>query len=445
MVDIASNTGNKQSPASERSLFRRFRLNAISYGYAQVVTLLAQLVLVPFFLKCWGAEHYADWLVLTGIPTILTLLDLGVAQASNSRASMLSGANDARGVCRSLQTALVFTLCVSAIILLLAVTVGQKLNWIDILGLSSFEQKQASTIMLIMSAYLCINLLGGPLDGWFKAIDHTAIGAFLLSNRRVVDILISIVVLVSGGSAVQLATAMLIGQVIILACLIMIVCRLSPWPVLDLTQASWAELRSIWRPAIAYAGFPLAQVITLQGGLQILNQVASPTMVVGFTMARTMMRLIIQLGVVSNNALKPEISRLAGRGEIDQARLFTLRATVWALILSSLAYLCAVIIGPELISWWGHGKVQIERGDLALIGFHTILNVAWFIPAALLIALNRHVSTAWLYGGSSVFSLLLCIGLAQLISPLIAVSILLALPELVVLLFTLRQINHKKF
>lgn len=60
-----------------RSLSRRFRLNVLSYGYTQLVTLAAQLVLVPFFLHAWGTGRYADWLVLTGIPSMLSLLDLG--------------------------------------------------------------------------------------------------------------------------------------------------------------------------------------------------------------------------------------------------------------------------------------------------------------------------------------------------------------------------------
>ena len=71
-----------------RSLSRRFRLNVLSYGYTQLVTLAAQLVLVPFFLHAWGTGRYADWLVLTGIPSMLSLLDLGVAQASATSATL---------------------------------------------------------------------------------------------------------------------------------------------------------------------------------------------------------------------------------------------------------------------------------------------------------------------------------------------------------------------
>ncbi|MDI9728290.1 lipopolysaccharide biosynthesis protein [Stutzerimonas stutzeri] len=437
MSNSKTNTNPRETKSESRSLFSRVRINIISYGYAQVVTLLAQLVLVPFFLKYWGAELYADWLVLTGIPSMLVLLDLGVSQASANRATMLAGAQNPHGVCCSLQTALAFTLLLIASVLLAALIVNQEISWVNILRLSKLEQHQASTIMLIMSAYLCVTLLGGPLDGWFKAIDQTATGAFLLANRRMADIIVSIFVLVMGGDSIDLATAMLACQLTILIILVVIARALSPWPVLGLSHASWNEFRRIWKPATAYAGFPLAQVITLQGGVQILNQVSTPTIVVGFTMARTMMRLIIQLGVILNNALKPEISRLAGRGEIDKAKKITLRASVGTLLLSSIIYISAIIAGPQIIDWWGHGKIQTDSTTLSLVGLHTLLNIAWFIPAALLIATNKHISTAGIYGASSFLAFLLWANFAKSIPPIIGASFLLAAPELAVLVFLL--------
>lgn len=54
MTDTMPEISNSYSKHKDRSLFSRFRLNVFSYGYAQIVTLCAQLVLVPFFLKYWG-------------------------------------------------------------------------------------------------------------------------------------------------------------------------------------------------------------------------------------------------------------------------------------------------------------------------------------------------------------------------------------------------------
>jgi O-antigen/teichoic acid export membrane protein len=143
-----------------RSLSRRFRLNVLSYGYTQLVTLAAQLVLVPFFLHAWGTGRYADWLVLTGIPSMLSLLDLGVAQASATSATLRASQGDVPGARRSVQTALAFTLAVVALVLVFALTLGQWLDWVSLLGLKTLTVEQAGLVVLFMSGYLCTRLLG---------------------------------------------------------------------------------------------------------------------------------------------------------------------------------------------------------------------------------------------------------------------------------------------
>jgi O-antigen/teichoic acid export membrane protein len=147
------------------------------------------------------------------------------------------------------------------------------------------------------------------------------------------------------------------------------------------------------------------------------------------------MRLIIQLGVVSNNALKPEISRMVGRGEALSARRFTSIASMVVLALCCVAYAVAVALGPRIVLWWGDGKVVVGHAELAMIGVHALLNVAWFTPAAYLIATNRHTSTAVIYAIASGAALLIWGVLSSSMSPIAGASLLLAVPELAVAIF----------
>lgn len=423
-------TDNLKKNQSKKTLSKRLRLNTLSYGYTQIVTIAAQLLLVPFFLKYWGTDRYADWLVLTGIPTLLALLDMGVSQASANKATALAGGGDKNGARQSMQTALAFSLSICLSILLISLIVAPLVNWNSLLNLKTLTTKDSATIIILMSIYLCTSILGGPLDGWYRTIDRTATGAFLLANRRMIDILVSIIVLTFDGSPINLATALLSTQTLALLGLSFVAHKLSPWPVLGLKNASFEELKLIYKPALAYASFPLAQLVTLQGGLQILNQVAPPQFVVGYVMARTLMRMIIQLGVVINNALKPEISRQAGKGDLQETRKLTNKITRWVLLVCIFAYAILVYIGPYFIDLWGHDKVQVGRLELFLIGMHTIVNVAWFIPAAILIATNKHARLAGIYSTSSILSLGFWIACSNSIDPIAGAAMILTVPEL---------------
>lgn len=416
-----------------RSLRQRFHLNLLGYGYAQVMTLAVQLIQVPFFLGYWGTDRYADWLVLTGVPAMLVLLDFGIAQVLASRATIEGAGGDWDRARSSLQTAFLFTLALCAVLLILALSAGMGVQWQTLLGLETMGEGDARLVVLAMTGYLCASLLGGPLDAWLRTIGRAASSAFLLANRRLLDVALTLAVLVMGGGYVALAVTLMIGQCVAVILLCVLAVRWSEHRMFGVKDASWGVFVTTLKPGLAYMGFPLAQIVTLQGGLQVLNQVAPSSVVVAFTMGRTLMRLIIQVGVVANNALKPELSRLAGQGEHFRARKLSSQTGLLSIVVCGLAYVVLVALGPDVIRWWGHHQVTIGHLDLALIGAHALINVIWFVPAASLIAVNRHVQIATAYGVASCAALAVWLWWIDEVTPMWGAALILLVPELIAL------------
>jgi O-antigen/teichoic acid export membrane protein len=282
--------------------------------------------------------------------------------------------------------------------------------------------------------YLCVNLLSGVIGAWFRAADKTAVGAFLLSNRRLLEVVVSIVTLILGGDAIQLAVSLVVWQLVAVAAIAITASSLSSWEVLRIGGATWAEFRTVLKPSAASAAIPIAQVITLQGGLQILNQFGMPHAIVAYSMGRTLMRLIIQAGITTNNALSPEIARLYGAGDAERARRFTLKASGVVVGICVVGYVMLAATGPTLVRVWSHGQIDVSAATLLLIGAHALLNVIWYVPASMLTATNRHVSIGMVYAASSVICAIgwLCMGTR--VSPVIGAAMLLAIPEACVLL-----------
>lgn len=92
-------------------LGKKINSNLLGYSYSQFVTLAAQIVVVPFFLSAWGVQQYGEWLVITGALMLLTLMELGVAQASSTQATLAAGAGNRVEVRVSLDTAMTFSVC----------------------------------------------------------------------------------------------------------------------------------------------------------------------------------------------------------------------------------------------------------------------------------------------------------------------------------------------
>ena len=396
------------------------------------MTLVTQLIQIPFFLKYWGKESYGDWIVLTGLPMMLVLLDLGVAQASANRATVWAGANKWVEVRCSLQTSFAFTYLLGMLIVALSIFLNQYVAWSELLKLSTIAEADSGRVIFYMCIYLSLSLVGGPIDAWFRVIDKAPLGAFLISNRRLIDVGVSIILLIIGATMVQIAISLAITTLISTIALIFIAKHYSSLPLFGIKNASWNEFRSILKPSLAYASIPLSQTMTLQGSVQILNQLAGAPVVVSYVMARTLMRLIIQFGVVANNALKPEISRMAGQDKMKSAYEFTLKISKILIFLSICAYIAIVFCGSWIVQMWSGGVVNIDKYNLAAIGMHAVLNLSWFVPAALLIAINRNNSISVAYVLTSAGALILWIFYPAVFAPVIAASFLMAFPELVV-------------
>jgi len=412
------------------SLWRRFSNNFLSYGYSQVVTLAVQFFTVPFFLNYWDKERYAEWLLLSGVPIMLGLLDFGVTHATASKATLLAAQRDISGVMRSLQTGTVFSICVALLILAIVAIFGSVLDWTKLLKLPSLSHVQAQQVLLLLTAHLGIQLLGGPLNAWFMAMDRAATGYFLLANRRLLDVILTSTVLVVGGNALQLAACLLAGQTVMLTVFITYAQRVSPWPVLGFQNSSKDEFRSILRPAIGHVSITVGNVITLQGGLQILNQIAPASVVVLYSVTRTLMRLLLQIGVVANHALRPELSRLLGAGQKMNAKAFAKRITIISLSIILITYAMLICIGPSFINWWSSNKVMASYGELALMGIHALINAAWFIPTSYAMAENQHTKAAMIYLAGSMVGLGYWMLNLNTANPLIIAAISLSIPEI---------------
>ncbi|OYT97740.1 MAG: hypothetical protein CFE49_00325 [Pseudomonas sp. PGPPP3] len=420
---------------SVRELKAKFGLNLLGYGYAQLVTIAVQLLLVPFFLSCWGADLYAEWLVLTSLPLLLVLADFGVSQVSASKATIAAGSENWAYVRVILQTAFVFSFFICLSLFLVCLILVGFFDFSGVLKLDVINNADAAIVFLLMMGCVCVNILCASIDAWYRAIDRTSLGAFLLANRRVVDIAVSIFVLMSARSPVCMAYLLFCGQILMLFICIFFAVKFSPIKIFGFSDASLNEFKSVVKPALAYMSFPVAQVITLQGGLQMLNQLADAKVVVLYSMSRTLVRLVLQIGVVANHALKPELSRLIGAGQIHTAKAFTARVSLVSMGIAVGAMSMLVFFGPEIIYYWSKGSVGADRVDIFFMGSHAVLHVMWIVPASLMIASNKHNAVAMCYAFVSLAGIFLWYLFSGFILPYFAACMLLLAPEVAALLY----------
>lgn len=422
------------NPKSQHTLLRRFGWNSAAQGYAQLVTVAVQFIQIPLFLHFWGVEKYGEWIVLAGIPLSLAILDLGVTQASASKSAMEAGRqawSDARD---SLAIARIYAVYVGLATVALVFASTLFVDWAQILKLSLVDSSTASVVLVTLALAFALNLQGGFLDAWMRAYNQAALSGFIVASLRVVETLMLAVLLSIGCGFVGASVGILSAAAIVRVVHATVASRRASAELSSLGSAHMAGFRAVVKPASGFIAMSLTQVLTIQGGIQVLNQLATPALVVAFSMTRTLTRLVLNLGMLVNNALRPQFSLMLGAGDRQAAVEFLLR--IWRLttIAGVIAYLGLVLIGPTFLQSWSGGRVVESHWFVAMVGLHAIFGLVWHIPAALEMAENKHVHYALYYAGSAIVSMALWLVLSGLIQPVVGAALLLALPELVMAL-----------
>jgi O-antigen/teichoic acid export membrane protein len=414
-------------------LHRRFLLNAAAYGYGPVVTLVVQLVQVPLFLAFWGVEKYGEWLVLTGVPLTLVLADAGVAQASASKCIMEMGRKSFEEAKNTLRTARAYTTLVALLLAAVGIALAIFVDWPTLLKLSSVSPASASVVLLLVACYVAVTLQGGYLGAWLRASDQTSVHAFIEGSTRLVDLCSLTLALYFGGGFIAAAAALLLSAVFCRITHYLVASRLSSDKLRGPGKATLWQLRAVLKPSAAYIGITLTQTLTVQGGIQILNQISTQQTVVLFNTVRVLARTLVLFGGAVSNALRPELSRLVGEGNETSAMAFSSRVGIATLALGTALYLMMIILGPSVVQAWTHSRVEVSHAIVAIVGFHALCHIAWLIPATLSIATNRHARYAAIYAASAISAGACWIAFWQATPPMFGAAAMLAIPEASVL------------
>src|SRR6266478_3684793 len=78
------------SSAASQRLLRAIGATALY----PIVTAVIQLVSVPIFLRFWGPRLYGEWLLLSTLPSYLSLSDMGFASVAGNDMTMRVAAGD---------------------------------------------------------------------------------------------------------------------------------------------------------------------------------------------------------------------------------------------------------------------------------------------------------------------------------------------------------------
>ena len=378
-------------------------MGANSFGMA--ITISIQLASLPLYLHYWSTSTYGVWLMLSAVPSYLSMADVGMVTAAGNKMTMAMGKGNVTEANRVFQSAQMFMVIVCGSLALLVVPL---VLWAPLPGLNNLDQRVA---LSAMSLSVLFSLFGGLSDALFKSTERYATSSMLSNYVRLGEWLGYMAGLMMVGSFAAVAVAGLAMRLIGIVAGMMLANKGSHGLSWGMYAADRIELRTMVKPAVAFMAFPLANALSFQGVTLLVGALFGPVVVALFNTYRTIARVAVQVTAILSHAVWPEFSRLFGQGDMTAVqRLYRLTALLGAaqsLLLSLVIY----FISPWMLRIWTHGAIEFVPALMLLMLLYAAIGGIWHIPRVLLMATNQHINLAYW----SLASGLLTVGLAWLL------------------------------
>jgi len=371
--------------------------------YNQIATMGVQLALVPLLLHTWGAGRYGTWLLLSAIPTYLTLSDFGFTFIAKNEMVMQVAAGRRNEARRTFQSIFVLLAVATPVLLALAIALVWLCDVSRVLSLGSFPVTEARIVLMLLLGNIILYQFQLLVSAGIRCENRAASESSWAASARVGEGFAIALVALSGGSLVAVALATVANRFLFSIASYAWMRRRTPWLALGTRAADRAEIRRLLHPALGYMLMPFSQALLIQGPVLVLGALAGPVQVVVFSTSRTLARVGTAATNMVNNTVVTEYSARAGLGDgVGFARLFRLHLGISAVAIA--IYSGAILLlDTPLMHIFTHGKVAIVEPFFAIMVGAVAAEMLWTAMFTPISAINRHVAvTHWLLGASVV-------------------------------------------
>lgn len=378
--------------------------------------------------------------MLSALPTYIALAEGGMLTVGANHASVLMSKGDVTGARRQLHTACAFLALVSLLIVAGAFALASTFRLDPPLFEPQGLPKFGGTIILLV-LYTVAGLWLSIPGLIYRAIETNAHGVLLATHLRVVELVVTCVVIQRTHSFFALAASLLSVRLVGLGILTVDSMFKSKQLRIGFAEADMGVFKVNLRPSLWYLAFSIGNGLYLQGITLVVGFIQGPASVVVFTATRALSRAIVQVTAVVKYSIWPELSHLIAKNDLERAKRLVGLALEVTFISGILTTLGIAFFGKAFITGWTTGAIDPPLSFVILLSGVGILNSLWNNLSAPVLSINLHERLAITY----IASTSLVVGLAAAFGfrwGLVGIAIAMAVGDLCVIPVVLKQVSQ---
>jgi O-antigen/teichoic acid export membrane protein len=317
------------------------------------ITLITQLILPPVFIHYYGMSKYGEWLVLSAALGYLSTLNFGITSYASNELTMLRKRGEMEKYCELQGSTLALLLSVIGIGLAITSTVF-FLPLAKLLHLSTISPSDTLLTAFFLGLQAMTSILQIYYINLFMVVEVAHRGWGWDNARRLGTTLICVPLAALGVRFPVIAIGQFAAALITTLLTIYDLKRRMAGLPLGLQGANWKTAKASLAPSGMFAMVYTQQFLIFQAPVIMLQWILGPSIVVLFSISRTILSTARQMLVVISSSIAPEIT--LSFAERDTKKLLNIfhysEKIVFAVI--PIANLGAFLFSPILLQVWLH-------------------------------------------------------------------------------------------
>lgn len=367
------------------SLRQRLFAGSGANALGQAVTIGIQLFSLPLFLLHWDIATYGAWLIISAIPTYLSMADVGMVTAAGNKMTMAVARKDFNSANTVFQSAIVFMLLICGLILSVVFFVCFLIP-VSILNIN-LDQRIA---LAALSTGVVLSFFNGLAEAIFKANGKYAFGTILGNLIRLGEWCGAMV----GLWLVETFSSVAFGALLMRILGIIFIIFLSRT---EINKVRWgihcankSEIFEMAKPAISFMLIPVGFALSFQSVTILIGVLLGPAALALFNVYRTLARVAVQFTGVFSSTLWPEFSRLYGISGFSVVLPLYKRASKLGFILPILVSLALYIAAPTILKIWTRDAIHFHKSLMIFMLLYATVSGWAHVSRTLLMATNQH-------------------------------------------------------
>lgn len=307
------------------------------------------MAMVPILMKGLGPVAFGLWVVLNTLMTTMQLFNLNIGLTAMRHVSSEAANGNEQKINRLINTLLLITALLVAIVLCIGVLLVLIIPRFDFLGLKELTARDIS-ICLLMSALIAgIKFFDQVFQSILKAYEYFRQAAILNMINRIGLLAVNIFLAVQHATVIDLLKANVIFTVVYLALQFMVIRHKLPFIRLYLRGN-----KTIFRSLLHFSMWPWMQSIIVTLAFQTdrfwVASTAGLKEVSAYGLVATMFNHIHMIFVAMATWMLPRISGMVARGDDPGTIYYQVRNILTSVVMISL--LCFYFASPLLFRIW---------------------------------------------------------------------------------------------